>query len=112
MELSAAQNRNIVAVEASPHSGYSLALNRDGQVYAWNSREQELGPLLKVPEAARSGMRGIRVSHTGDIGAGQNKNGKWIAWGNNQDGIVTKINSLGNDVKDIAFSERLLLWIE
>jgi len=113
MELSAAQNRNIVAVEASPNSGHALALTKDGQVYAWSSEKKD-PEALAVPQEARTGMQAIRVSNSdrNGISAAQKKNGKWIAWGNNQDGIVAKINSLSSDVKDIAFSERLLLWIE
>lgn len=113
MELSEQQNQNIVAVEASPNSGHVLALTADGRVYSWSSREEELG-ALEVVEAARTGMQAIRVSNTdrAGISAARGRDGKWVAWGNDQDGVVSKINSLTSKVQDVAFSERLLLWIE
>ncbi len=109
-ELPPEQNRDIVAIEASPDNEHALALTRDGRVLAWG-RSNEFGQL-DVPEAARSGMRAVRVSHVGGISAAQGRDGKWIAWGNDKDGVVTKINSLSPFVKDLGFSDRLLLWIE
>jgi serine/threonine protein kinase/formylglycine-generating enzyme required for sulfatase activity len=96
-----------VAVDSA---GIALALSDKGQVFLWG--QQLSDTLSPAPESIRSEVSQIRAGSGGKIAAVRKKNGKWIAWGSDKFGVVSKINGLGPEVVEMAFTESQLLWIE
>ena len=91
-------------------AGICLALTDKGKVIAWGDINK--AGQLNVPPAAQKDITLIRAGWGGAIAAVRKKDGKWIAWGSDKFGVVSKINSLGPDVVEIAFTESKLIWIE
>ena len=91
-------------------AGIALALSDKGQALLW--AQAEFDELSPVPESTRTDISQIRAGWGGKVAAVRKKNGKWIAWGSDKFGVVSKINSLGPEVVEMAFTESQLLWIE
>jgi len=103
-----AQHRIVDLVAEAP--GIALARSEKGLVFLWG--EAASNELRKIPETARSDVAEIRLAHGGMIAAVRKKSGQWIAWGSDKFGVVSKINQLGPEVVEMAFTESQLLWIE
>ncbi|MEM9281954.1 MAG: hypothetical protein AAGA96_09020 [Verrucomicrobiota bacterium] len=91
------------------------ALTHSGNVYSWSQQNLE---KATIPRELTLDGPYLKIHSSGATRAAQKKDGSWIAWGKNANGIIDQIKQLG-PVHDIAFfsepnnkNEGYLLWLE
>lgn len=95
-----------------------VGLGRDGKLYAWSGAPfvalEHVQRSLRVPENEE---KFVRVRSVARINTAQRADGTWIAWGDDDTGLIRKINSLGPALDLGIFApgrdvEARLAWIE
>ncbi len=100
-------NRKVVDLATQEGSNLALALTDDGKIWMWDNPETEAAP---PEELKNTRVRAVRCG--AGVTAVQKANGMWFAWGNDHAGTVTKINSLGQNIIDIAIGPAEIFWIQ